>query len=63
VTAQFINDTVHTNVQGAEKNAADAVSSLRRLRGMPFHSMLSARGREVPMDRGDLKASVCPALN
>jgi len=62
VTAQFINDTVHTNIAGAEKNAADAVSALRTLRGMPFRKMLSARGRAVPADQGRSKDSICPAL-
>jgi lysophospholipase L1-like esterase len=62
VTAQFINDTVHTNVDGAEKNAADAVSGLRALRELPFRKMLSARGRMVPADAGPSQDSVCPAL-
>jgi lysophospholipase L1-like esterase len=62
VTAQFIDDTVHTNVAGAEKNAADAVSALKTLRGLPFRKMLSKEGRAVPADQGPTKASVCPAL-
>jgi lysophospholipase L1-like esterase len=62
VTAQFINDTVHTNVTGAENNAADAVSGLRALRGLPFRTMLSARGRAVAPDRGWREDSPCPAL-
>jgi lysophospholipase L1-like esterase len=62
VTAQFINDTVHTNVAGAEKNAADAVAALKKLRGLPFRKMLSEKGRAVPADKGPTKASVCPAL-
>lgn len=62
VTAQFINDTVHTNVTGAEKNAADAVSGLRALRDLPFRKMLSARGRAVAADPGPTPQSVCPAL-
>jgi lysophospholipase L1-like esterase len=62
VTAQFINDTVHTNVAGAERNAADAVSALKKLRGLPFQKMLSDKGRAVPADKGPTKASVCPAL-
>jgi len=61
VRAQF-NDSVHTNVAGAEKNAADVVSALRTLRGLPFRKMLSARGRAVPADRGATKDSACPAL-
>jgi lysophospholipase L1-like esterase len=62
VTAQFINDTVHTNVAGAEKNAADAVSGLKALRGLPFRKMLSESGRALPADKGSTKASVCPEL-
>ena len=62
VTAQFINDTVHTNVDGAQKNAADAVSGLRALRELPFRKMLSMRGRAVPADAGPTPQSVCPAL-
>jgi lysophospholipase L1-like esterase len=62
VTAQFIDDTVHTNVTGAEKNAADAVSGLKALRGLPFRRMLSARGRAVRADAGRPRESVCPAL-
>lgn len=62
VTAQFINDTVHTNLAGADKNAADAVSGLRSLRDLPFRRMLSARGRAVPADTGPSPASVCPPL-
>lgn len=62
VTAQFINDTVHTNVVGAGKNAADAVSGLRSLRDLPFRKMLSPRGRAVAADAGQATQSVCPAL-
>lgn len=62
VTAQFINDTVHTNVAGAEKNAADAVSALKALREFPFRKMLSEKGRAVPADRGSTKTSICPVL-
>ena len=62
VTAQFIDDTVHTNVDGAQKNAADAVSGLRALRDLPFRKMLSPRGRAVPADQGRTARSACPAL-
>ena len=62
VTAQFINDTVHTNVAGAEKNAADAVSALKALREFPFRKMLSEKGRAVPADQGSTKTSICPVL-
>jgi lysophospholipase L1-like esterase len=62
VTAQFIDDTVHTNVAGAEMNAADVVSGLRALRELPFRRMLSAKGRLVPADTGPPPASACAAL-
>lgn len=62
VTAQFINDTVHTNIAGAEKNAADAVAGLKALRALPFRKMLTAAGRAVPADAGRPATSVCPAL-
>ncbi len=62
MTAQFINDTVHTNVVGAEKNAADAVAGLRALRALPIRKMLSAAGRAVAADTGRPSTSVCPAL-
>jgi lysophospholipase L1-like esterase len=62
VTAQFIDDTVHTNLAGAEKNAADAVAGLRSLRELPFRKMLSMRGRAVPADQGPVASSVCAAL-
>ncbi|MDF3021259.1 MAG: lipolytic protein family [Steroidobacteraceae bacterium] len=62
VTAQFIDDTVHTNVDGAERNAADAVSGLRALRELPFRRMLSAKGRLVPADAGPPPGSVCAPL-
>lgn len=62
VTAQFIDDTVHTNAAGAQKNAADAVSGLRALRELPFRRMLSAKGRLVPAE-GDLTVhAACPEL-
>jgi lysophospholipase L1-like esterase len=60
VTAQFIDDTVHTNLAGAQANAADAVSGLRALKGLPFKSMLSKSGRAVHADRGPRPDSVCP---
>jgi lysophospholipase L1-like esterase len=60
VKAQFIDDTVHTNLNGAEANARDAVSGLRALKGLPFKSMLSKSGRAVRADRGPTKTSVCP---
>ena len=62
VTAQFINDAVHTNVAGANQNAADAVAGLTALPALPFRKMLSPAGRAVPADAGRPKTSVCPAL-
>ena len=61
VQRQFA-DSMHTNAEGAEANAADAVSGLRTLHGLPFESMLSARGREVPPDPGRAEKSRCAAL-
>lgn len=62
VTAQFIDDTVHTNLAGAEANAADVVAALRADRSLPFAKMLSARGRAITADRGPPAASVCAPL-
>lgn len=62
VTAQFIDDTVHTNAVGAQHNAADAVAGLKALRGLPFRKMLSAQGRAVAADPGPSATSVCPPL-
>jgi lysophospholipase L1-like esterase len=62
VKAQFIDDTVHTNLTGAEANAKDAVSGLRALKGLPFNSKLSKSGRAAHADRGPPKSSVCPGF-
>ena len=62
VTAQFIDDSVHTNITGAEANAKDAVAGLRSLERLPFNSLLSKSGRGVRKDRGPRKNSVCPKL-
>lgn len=62
VKAQFIDDTVHTNIAGATANARDVVASLRANRALPFGKMLSPTGRSVPADRGAPKTSVCEAL-
>jgi lysophospholipase L1-like esterase len=62
VTAQFIDDSVHTNLTGAEANARDVVSALRANKALPLRKMLSASGRAVPADRGAPKDSVCPKL-
>ena len=62
VTAQFIDDTVHTNVDGARRNAADVTSGLKALRKLPLRNSLSEKGRAVPADRGRVGNSVCPAI-
>jgi len=62
VTAQFIEDTVHTNIDGAVANARDVVSALVMLKGLPFRKMLSADGKKIPADRGPPENSVCPPL-
>ena len=62
VTAQFIDDTVHTNVDGARRNAADVTSGLKALRALPFRQMLSEAGRRVATDAGAPKSSACPPL-
>jgi lysophospholipase L1-like esterase len=62
VKAQFIDDTVHTNIAGATANARDVVASLRANRALPFRKMLSPVGRSVPADRGAPKTSVCEPL-
>ena len=62
VTAQFIDDTVHTNITGAEANARDVVSALRANKDLSLRAALSAIGRAVPADRGAPKDSVCAKL-
>ena len=62
VKAQFGSDAVHTNLAGAEANAADVVSGLLTLPKLKFGSRLSPAGRAVPVDPGPPKDSVCPAL-
>jgi len=62
VTAQFIDDTTHTNITGAEANARDVVAGLRAIKSLPFKAMLSKTGRAVDADRGPPKTSVCPKL-
>jgi hypothetical protein len=62
VKAQFIDDTVHTNIAGATANARDVVASLRANRALPFGKMLSPTGRSVAPDRGAPKTSVCESL-
>jgi len=62
VTAQFIDDTVHTNLTGALANARDVVSALRANRNLPLRKLLSSEGRKVKPDRGPGKDSVCSRL-
>jgi lysophospholipase L1-like esterase len=62
VKAQFGSDPVHTNLAGAEANAADVVSGLLTLPKLKFAAKLSPAGRAVPADPGPPKNSVCPAL-
>jgi lysophospholipase L1-like esterase len=63
VTAQFIDDSVHTNLAGAESNARDVVSGLRANRSLPFRKLLSKPGRAIKADRGPPRDSVCAALD
>jgi len=62
VTAQFIDDTVHTNLKGAEANARDVVSALKANKDLPLRNLLSPEGRKVKADRGAPKDSVCAPL-
>jgi lysophospholipase L1-like esterase len=62
VTAQFIDDTIHTNAAGALNNAADVTAALRALPGLPFGSLLSERGRGVRPAGEPSPDSVCPKL-
>lgn len=62
VTAEFIDDHTHTNIEGAQANARDVVAGLRAIRGLPFRAMLSKQGRAVRADRGPPRDSVCPKL-
>jgi len=62
VTTQFGSDTTHTNLAGAEANAADVVAGLRALSGLNFDSMLSARGKNIKPDPGPSKNAACHPL-
>jgi rhamnogalacturonan acetylesterase len=63
VQAQFIDDTVHTNLAGATANARDVVAGLRADRALPLRKMLSKQGRDVRPERGPPpRAGACPAL-
>ena len=60
--AQFIDDPVHSNIDGATANAENVVSGLVTLENLPFRKMLSTEGRKIAADRGPPKDSVCPSL-
>jgi lysophospholipase L1-like esterase len=62
VKAEFIDDSTHTNIRGAEANARNVVAGLRALPRLPFAKMLSKEGRAVRADRGPPRDSVCPEL-
>jgi lysophospholipase L1-like esterase len=59
VAAQFLPDTIHTNVAGAQSTAADVLAGLRGLDAPKFDSMLSARGLQIARDKGPEKPPVC----
>lgn len=63
VKGEFIDDSTHTNITGAEANARDVVAGLRAVRTLPFAKMLSKQGRAVRADRGPPRDSVCPPLH
>jgi lysophospholipase L1-like esterase len=62
VKALFIDDPVHTNIDGATANAEDVVSGLATLKNLPFRKMLSNEGSKIAADRGPPKDSACPPL-
>ena len=62
VKAQFIDDSTHTNIDGATANAQNVVSGLVTIKKLPFGKMLSKAGRKIAADRGPPKDSVCPPL-
>ena len=62
VKAQFIDDSTHTNIDGATANAENVVSGLVTLKNLPFRKMLSEQGRKIAADRGPPKDSACSPL-
>jgi lysophospholipase L1-like esterase len=50
VNALFGPDHTHTNVAGAEFNAARVVAGLKGIRKGPFQALLNAKGEAVPSD-------------
>ena len=59
----FSLDEVHTNESGAQVNAAAVVGALRALDRNPFESVLSTKGRAVPLEHDESKASVCERID
>jgi lysophospholipase L1-like esterase len=55
----FSKDALHTNLAGADSNAASVVAGLRALKSTPLDAALSAKGRAVPIDRGGAGNSSC----
>jgi len=65
VAALFGKDHTHTNLAGAERNAAAVVSGLKGLKGRNWDAWLSERGRNVASDTNgwlNLPEPVDPAL-
>jgi len=63
VNGFFTLDDVHTNDSGAQFTAAAVVGALQGLDGNPFASLLSAKGRQVRMERDVSKTSVCEHID
>jgi lysophospholipase L1-like esterase len=63
VNGFFSLDDVHTNDSGAQFTASAVVGALRGLQGQPFETVLSAKGRAVPIEREASSALVCESIN
>jgi lysophospholipase L1-like esterase len=63
VNGFFSLDDVHTNDSGAQLTAAVVVGALQGLDGKPFASVLSEKGRAVPVEREVSKTSVCERID
>lgn len=63
VNGFFSLDDVHTNDLGAQLTARVVVGALRRLKGEPFASVLSEKGRAVPVEREARMTSACESLD
>lgn len=59
----FSLDDIHTNDSGAQFTAAAVVGALQGLEGKPFGSVLSDKGRAVPVERELTKTSVCERID